>query len=265
MVSPIIQPDLLMDFHDVVVVRETRTVLKGLSFRIPAGQNVAIVGPNGSGKSTLIKVVSQELYPLARNGSYARILGRERWDVFELRQHLGLVANDLLASSSRRFTSREVVLSGFFGSAGIWPHQRVTEKMELKAAAALHKVGGFHLADRNWHELSSGEARRVLIARALVHEPQALLLDEPSNSLDLAALRELLATMRKLAQSGTNLVLVTHHISEIVPEITHVILMKDGRVFRGGPREEILRKDILSQLFGIEIADSDLPRHLLSH
>ena len=97
-----------------------------------------------------------------------------------------MVADDLLISSSRRFTSREVVLSGF-GSAGIWPHQHVTEKMELKAAAALHKVGAFHLADREWHELSSGEGRRVLLARALVHEPQALLLDEPSNSLDIAA------------------------------------------------------------------------------
>jgi iron complex transport system ATP-binding protein len=264
MVSPVAQPDLLMDFHEVVVVREMRTVLNGLSFRIPAGQNVAIIGPNGSGKSTLIKVISQELYPLARNGSYARILNRERWDIFELRQHLGLVANDLLAFSSRRFTSREVVLSGFFGSAGIWPHQHVTEKMELKAAAALHKVGGFHLAERNWHELSSGEGRRVLIARALVHEPQALLLDEPSNSLDIAALRELLGTMRRLAQSGTNLILVTHHLSEIVPEITHVILMKDGRVFRSGPRQEVLRKDTLSELFGIEINDSDIPEHLNS-
>jgi iron complex transport system ATP-binding protein len=262
MVSPVLQSDLLMDFHDVVVVRETRTVLKGLSFRIPVGENVAIIGPNGSGKSTLIKVICQELYPLARNGSYARILGRERWDLFELRQHLGLVANDLLASSSRRFTSREVVLSGFFGSAGIWPHQHITEKMELKAAAALHKVGGFHLAERYWHELSSGEGRRVLIARALVHEPQALLLDEPGNSLDIAALRDLLRTMRHLAQSGTNLVLVTHHLWEIVPEITHVILMKDGRVFRSGPKHQVLRKEILSELFGIELTDADLPNHL---
>jgi iron complex transport system ATP-binding protein len=136
--------------------------------------------------------------------------------------------------------------------------------MELKAAAALHKVGAFHLADREWHELSSGEGRRVLLARALVHEPQALLLDEPSNSLDIAALRDLLGTMRRLAQSGTNLILVTHHLSEIVPEITHVILMKDGRVFRSGPKEEVLRKDVLSELFGIEITDSDIPDHLHS-
>ncbi|MGE0406030.1 MAG: ABC transporter ATP-binding protein [Candidatus Korobacteraceae bacterium] len=262
MVSPVAQPELLMDFHDVVVVRETREVLKGLSFRIHAGQNVAIIGPNGSGKSTLLKVISQELHPLARNGSYARILGHERWDIFELRQHLGLVANDLLASSSRRLTSWEIVLSGFFGSTGIWPHQKITKEMEEKARAALHRVHAYHLADRYWTEVSSGEARRVLIARALVHEPQALVLDEPSNSLDIAALRDLLGAVRRLAQSGTNLVLVTHHLSEVIPEITHAILMKDGRVFRSGPKREVLRKDILSELFGIELSDSDLPESL---
>src|SRR6185312_5130878 len=101
------------------------------------------------------------------------------------------------------------------------------------------------------------EARRVMIARALVHDPEALVLDEPSNSLDIAALRDLRATLRNLAQSGTSLILVTHHLYEIIPEITRVVLVKGGRVFCDGPKEKVLQKETLSELFGIPVDDSD--------
>ena len=148
---------------------------------------MAILGPNGCGKSTLIKTITRECYPLVRAGSSIQILGRDRWNVFDLRSLLGIVSNDLMNTFTREVTGRDVVLSAFFSSVGIWSHQTVTLAMREKAEAALARLEVEHLGDRMTSEMSSGEARRVLLARALVHEPRALLFDEPSTSLDLFA------------------------------------------------------------------------------
>lgn len=262
MVSASAQASMLIDFHDITVMRDGKCGLDGLSLKIRQNENVAVVGPNGSGKSTLLKTITRELYPLARPGSYTRILGQDCWDLFELRDHFSVVANDLFATTQRKLICEEVVLSGYFGSIGIWPNHKVTAAMRQGAAAALEKLGAAHLARSYWTEVSSGEARRVMIARALVHDPQVLVLDEPSNSLDVAAFRELRGALRQLAQSGTNLILVTHHFSEIIPEISRVILLKDGKVFRDGPKQEILRAPVLSELFGIKIEAAEIGEYL---
>jgi iron complex transport system ATP-binding protein len=244
----------LIHFENVSIQRGSRVVLHDVTLSIGQGEHVALLGPNGSGKSTFIKVISRELYPLLKQEPWSlEILGRDRWNLFDLRNHLGIVSNDWTAMCTRDYSGYEIVLSGFFGSVGIWPNHHVTAEMEQKAREVMEVLEIGHLAERNTDEMSSGEARRFLIARALVHGPQALVLDEPANSLDLRAHWELRGIFRKLAASGISLIMVTHHLPDIVPEIDRVILIREGRVFCDGPKQQILRPEILSGLFGVPL------------
>jgi len=240
----------LLEFERLTVYREDTKVLDGFSLAIPGRQNVAILGPNGSGKSTLIKLITRELYPVVSPGASLRVLGRDRWVLSELREHIGIVSNDLMATCTRDITGRELVLSAFFGSVGLWPHHVVAPWMEAKAAAAVELMEVEHLAGRRVHQLSSGEARRLLVARALAHGPQALVLDEPTNSLDLRACRDFTAAIRRLAGQGTSIILVTHHLPDIIPEIDRVVLLADGRVLRDGPKRDVLTAAALGEAFG---------------
>ena len=244
---------LLLELEKVSVMRGERAALREVSLRIEEGEHVCILGPNGCGKSTLIKTIARECYPLARDGSWMRILGRERWDIFELRSHLGIVTPDLLASCTTDSTGRDVVLSGFFSSTRILPHHHPEPEHVRRAQAALKRLGIEHLADRAVMQMSSGEAKRALIARALVHQPHTLLFDEPSNALDIAAQFQLRDTMRELARSGLAILLVTHHVSEIIPEMERLILLQDGGVLADGPKEKVLTEENLSLLFRTDI------------
>src|SRR5271170_1943766 len=246
----------LLALHNVTVVRGNsaeRPALDGVSLRIDAGEHVCILGPNGCGKSTLIKTITRECYPLATADSSISILGRDRWNIFELRSLLGIVSPDLLASCTTDATGRDVVLSGFFSSTRIFPHHAPNPELLARSDAALRRLGISHLADRSVAHMSSGEAKRTLIARALVHDPQTLLFDEPSNALDIGAQMQLRETMRQLAQSGMGILLVTHHVSEIIPEIERVVLLRAGRIVADGPKDKILRATELSELFGVQV------------
>ncbi len=243
----------LLEFRNLTVFRDETRVLDRFSLDIPARQNVAILGPNGSGKSTLVKLVTREVYPVVAPDAHLRVLGRDRWVLSELREHLGIVSNDLMTTCTRDMTGRELVLSAFFGSVGLWPHHEVTAEMDRRALVALQMMEVAHLADRRVNQLSSGEARRLLVARALAHRPAALVLDEPTNSLDLRACRDLTTSLRRLAQQDTNIILVTHHLPDIIPEIDRVVVLKDGRVFRDGPKESVLTSQVLSEVFDLDV------------
>jgi iron complex transport system ATP-binding protein len=240
----------LIEFERVTVMRGKTVALKDVSLRIGVGEHIAILGPNGCGKSTLIKTITRECYPLIEDGSSVRILGEQRWNVAELRMLLGIVSTDLMTTCTRSVTGRDIVLSGFFSSIGIWPHQEVTRAMHKRAERAMEMLEVFHLADRRTDEMSSGEARRVLLARALVHDPRALILDEPSIALDLSAQHELRLILRKLAKSGIGIVMVTHHLSDLIPEIARVVLMNRGRIVADGTTQQMLMESRLSELFG---------------
>src|ERR1700694_3700119 len=230
-----------------------RPALDDISLRIEAGEHVCILGPNGCGKSTLIKTITRECYPVVREGSSISILGRERWNIFELRSLLGIVSPDLLGACTTDATGRDVVLSGFFSSTRIFPHHHPDPAQLALADRALERMGVAHLAGRAVARMSSGEAKRTLIARALVHDPRALLFDEPSNALDIAAQLQLRTAMRELAQSGIAILLVTHHVTEIIPEIERVILLRDGRIVADGPKASILTSEKMSELFGVSL------------
>jgi iron complex transport system ATP-binding protein len=244
----------LLEFEDVVVIRGGHRALEGISFRIGQGENVAILGPNGSGKSSLLKLLTRELYPVANERPHRmRILGRDRWDLFSLRAHLGIVTNDLQSDFARECSGWEAVLSGFFSSVGLWANHRVTPGMERQAWRVLERLEVAHRADRPMTAMSAGEARRMLIGRALIHDPDTLVLDEPTTSLDLRASREFRATIRKLVRGGTSLVLVTHALEEVIPEVTRVILLREGRVFKDGPTASVLSTANLSELYRMPV------------
>ncbi|MBI3939984.1 MAG: ATP-binding cassette domain-containing protein [Acidobacteria bacterium] len=244
----------LIELSHVSVMRGGKIALDDVTLRIGVGEHVAVLGPNGSGKSTLIETITCECYPLPRPDSSIMIFGNSQWNVFDLRVLLGVVSNDLMSQCSRKITGQDVVLSGFFSGIGLWPHQRITPAMRNRTAEVLAFLDISHLAGRFVSEMSSGEARRVLIARALVHNPRALLLDEPGNSLDLFAQRELRGVVRRLAQSGIGIVLVTHQVADIIPEIDRIILMRQGRIVGDGPKGEMLTVERLSALFEVPVA-----------
>jgi len=242
----------------VNVARGDRVVLHDVNLTIRAGEHVAILGPNGCGKSTLILAMTCQIYPIFQPDTMVRIFGRERWDLTQLRRHFGVVASGLLGNElpgerTAVTSGLDAVIAGFFSASTLWPNLHVTDEMRNRAMEALERMEAPHLAGQMVGEMSAGEKRRILIARALVHRPRQLLLDEPSNALDLAAQRELRETLRKLTQEGTGLVLVSHHLGDILPEIERIILMRDGRIVGDGPREELLTEARLTELFNAPV------------
>jgi len=243
-----------IELAHVNVARGDRVVLHDVNLSIRAGEHVAILGPNGCGKSTLIFTITCQIYPIVQPGMHVRIFGRDRWDLTQLRKHFGIVASGLMGTElpgerTAVTTGLDAVIAGFFSASTLWPNLHVTDEMRERAVEALDRIEAAHLANQLVGEMSAGEKRRILIARALVHRPRQLLLDEPSNALDLAAQRELRETLRRLAQEGTGLVLVTHHLGDILPEIDRIILMRGGRIVGDGPRAEMLTAPKLSELF----------------
>ncbi|GAC1526476.1 MAG: ATP-binding cassette domain-containing protein [Chloroflexota bacterium] len=235
-------------------------VLHDLSLEIWPGQHTAILGPNGSGKSSLIKLLTQEYRPLARPGQDAvvELFGRDRWDVFELRRLMGIVSPDVqnnlaAGEEGRSLSGLEVVVSGFFATRGVQPYQSVSQDMWKAGRQALALLEATHLAAKPVPEMSTGEARRVLIARALVHDPPALLLDEPTTGLDMVATARFLGTLQRLARRGKTIIVVTHHLHEIIPEVQRVVLLRAGTVHRDGPKSDVLTGANLSDAFGAPV------------
>jgi iron complex transport system ATP-binding protein len=236
-------------------------VLDRITLSIQDGEHTAILGPNGAGKSTLIKLLTLQQYPLATDTGAAaiRVFGQERWDVFALRSRLGIVSADLhdrfvQGNSNGALTGLDAVVSGFFATHGLFAHQRVTDPMRRQAMESLERVGAARLSAATLDTMSTGEARRVLIARALVHNPAALVLDEPTRGLDLVSRHQFMERVRSIAREGTTILLVTHHVDEIIPEIARVILLRRGRIARDGVKADVLTAEALGDAFDAPLA-----------
>ncbi len=247
----------LLRIRDVTVVRGEVKLLDGLSLEIPAEQHVAIVGPNGAGKTSLLKLLLRQLYPSIVDGPRAvvEILGSDVWNVWEMRRGMGVISPELDRmfpdASVVPLTILETVLTGFFGSQLPAAESDVSREMRARAIDALRQVGIAEMQERTINTLSTGELRRAMIARALVHEPRALVLDEPTTGLDLGARYRFVELLRELSRRGIAMLLVTHHLEEILPEIERVILMGRGRVVADGRKAEVLTDTAMTKLFGV--------------
>lgn len=245
----------LLDVRDARVVRDGRTILQVDRFVVREGEHLALLGPNGAGKSTLIGLLTRDVLPLWSDPPAVLFRGQPRIELAEARRLLGVVSSSWQEMVRAHLSVEEVVLGGLYGSLGVPPHVRgrVTADDLAAAQGAMSELGVETLAGRDMVTLSTGEARRTLIARALVHGPSVLVLDEPTAGLDPTAAWQLRDTMRRLADGGRTIVLVTHHIEDVVRPVERVVLIKDARILADGPKRGLLNAQTLSGLFGVPL------------
>jgi len=240
---------LLLDIQHATVFRGDTCVLEDLSFTLEAGAHTAILGPNGAGKSTLLKLLSGEVHPLPRDETSIRVFGEARWNVWDVRKRLGMVSHDLQHHYMENVIGLKVVLSGYYASIGTYGHQEFSYAQIARAHTVMEELGIGFLTERKFAEMSTGEQRRCLLGRALVHDPSVLVLDEPTSGLDLKACFQYLDLLRAQIRKGKTVMLVTHHLHEIPPEIDRVALLKEGQIVADGSKDNLLTDINLSRLF----------------
>lgn len=257
----------LIEFHNATLWRGSTCVFENLSLKIEQHEQVAILGPNGSGKTTLLRTINRDLYPVAKDDSWVRILGRERWNVWELRKHIGVVSHDLQYRYTPTTTALEAVVSGFHSSIGVNGQlaSQVTDEHLTRAALTLEKLGVGALRETPLASMSTGQQRRCLLGRALVHDPVTLILDEPTAGLDIAAGFDYLNRIRRLAADGQNIVLVTHHLNDIPPEINRVVLLKEGAVVADGDKASLLTTEVLSNVYETAVRVAEVQGFYLAY
>ena len=248
------KPSPFIEIERATVYRGDTCVFHDLSLAIDEGTHAAILGPNGAGKSTFLKLLAGEVHPVPHDETHIRLFGEEQWNVWDVRKRLGLVSHDLQHQYMEQVTGLKVVLSGYYASIGIYGHQDFRYAQISRAHTVMEELGIGFLIDRRFADMSTGEQRRCLLGRALVHEPTALVLDEPTSGLDLTATFHYLDLVRGFMKKGKTVLLVTHHIHEIPPEVERVLLLKEGRVLEDGEKARVLTDANLSLLFGCPVA-----------
>ena len=244
----------ILDIKNATVYRGDTCVFDDLSFMLAAGVHTAILGPNGAGKSTILKLLSGEVHPLPKDETSIRLFGEAQWNVWDVRKRLGIVSHDLQHQYMEHVAGLKVVLSGYYASIGIYGHQDFTSAQIARARVVMEELGVGFLTDRKFSEMSTGEQRRCLLGRALVHDPTALVLDEPTSGLDLTATFHYLDLVRAHMKKGKTVLLVTHHIHEIPPEVERVVLLKQGKITQDGEKRTVLTEANLSQLFDCPVS-----------
>ena len=239
----------IIDFQNITVFQGRNKVLDDFSLTIDESQSTVILGPNGSGKTTLLKLLNRELYIVENKDSSLKIFEKDRWNVDELRSNLGVVSQHLQYGYSSTAIGLYVVLSGFYSSDGIWQHQEFDDAKLGRAKEVMDLLSITDLKDSEFSALSTGEQRKFLLARSLVNDPAVLVFDEPTSGLDMSTCFQYLEIIRELISMGKKVILVTHHIHEIPPEVTRVILLKEGRVIEDGDKDQILTNTNLTNLF----------------
>ncbi|HEY6084503.1 MAG TPA: ATP-binding cassette domain-containing protein [Nitrospira sp.] len=244
----------ILDIHNATVYRGDTCVFEHLSFTLEEDRHTAILGPNGAGKSTILKLLAGEVHPVPDEASSIRVFGESRWNVWDIRKRLGMVSHDLQHQYLDRVSGLKVVLSGFYASIGIYEHQEFSYGQLARADEVLADLGADALRDKLFGEMSTGEQRRCLLGRALVHDPKVLVLDEPTSGLDLTATFHYLDLVRHHMRKGKTVMLVTHHIHEIPPEVRRVVLLKKGRILEDGAKQDVLTDANLTRLFDCPVA-----------
>ncbi|MBM6773970.1 ABC transporter ATP-binding protein [Olsenella profusa] len=243
----------LFQIHEASVVRAGKTILHVGDFRLAEGEHVALLGPNGAGKSTFIQLLTREVFPVWREEPPVRFRGAARPELAEVKRTLGIVSSTMHDQVRVHLPVADIVTGGLFGTLGLPLHGEVTPADRALAMDALGRLGIAELAERDVMTLSTGQVRRVLVARELVRDPQVLIFDEPCTGLDPEGMYHVRKTMGTLAAEGRSVVLVTHYPEDIIPAIRRVLLIKDGEVFADGPKERLLTSEVMSELFGVPL------------
>jgi len=239
----------VLDIQHATVYRGDTCVFSDFSFILQAREHAVILGPNGAGKSTLLKLLSGEVLPVPSDRTRVRLFGEDQWNVWDVRKRLGLVSHDLQHEYLGAVSGIKIVLSGYHASIGIYEHQHYSYGQLVRAGEILEELGIARLKDRRFMAMSAGEQRRCLLGRALVHDPSVIVLDEPTSGLDLNACFHYLDLLREQIRKGKTVLLVTHHIHEIPPEMERVLLLKEGRILADGAKERLLTDGHVSNLF----------------
>jgi len=247
--------ETILNFENVHVSYDITPILEKINLEIKQGEHWTILGSNGSGKSTLIKLISNDLYPNMKYPHKKEIFGKSRWSIFDLKKNLGIITNDLhnyFGMNGKFLTAYEVILSGYFSTIGVFTHQDFTKEQHEKALEVLEYLEISHMKEKKVHQMSTGQLRRCIIGRALIHEPKAFILDEPTVGLDIKTQDSFIKLIRKLSKKAS-IILVTHHIEEIFPEVSHIALVYNKTIFKQGKKKEILNSKNLSEIFEIDI------------
>lgn len=246
-------PAPLFQIRDARVVRAGRTILAIDRFDLAEGEHVALLGPNGAGKSTFIQLLTREVFPLHRDEPPVRFRGQARPLLSDIKRALGIVSATMHDQVRVHLPVEEIVMGGISGTLGLPQHVALPKDARPRALDALDRLGIADLARRDVMTLSTGQVRRVLVARELMSDPQVLIFDEPCTGLDPEGMYHVRRTMSLLAAEGRSVVLVTHYPEDIIPAIDRVLLIKDAKVFADGPKAELLTSDTLSDLFDVPL------------
>ena len=245
----------IIEFENIDVGYDEKVVLKDINLKIKSGEHFAILGANGSGKSTLMKLIQSQIHPRHKKKFKKEIFGKSIYSIFDLKKELGVITNDLhnyFEKEAGYLTGFEVVLSGFYSSIGVFTHQDFTKKQIQKAIEVMNFLEIIDLKNKKVSSMSTGQLRKCIVARALIHDPKAFVLDEPTVGLDIKAQINFIKLLQKISLKST-IILVTHHLEEIFPEIKNVALIYNNTIFKIGKKEDILNSENLSTIFDIKI------------
>ena len=245
----------IIEFENIDVGYDENIVLKDINLKIKSGEHFAILGANGSGKSTLMKLIQSQIHPRHTKKFKKEIFGKSIYSIFDLKKELGIITNDLhnyFEKEAGYLTGFEVVLSGFYSSIGVFTHQDFTKKQIQKAIEVMNFLEIIDLKNKKVSSMSTGQLRKCIVARALIHDPKAFVLDEPTVGLDIKAQINFIKLLQKISLKST-IILVTHHLEEIFPEIKNVALIYNNIIFKIGKKEDILNSENLSTIFDIKI------------
>lgn len=243
----------LLRLHDAKVKMDGRVILDVDDFVINQGERIVVLGPNGSGKSTLVKLLTKEIEPVWRETPPVLFMGQPDPSEETLIETVGLVSTDVQKRMMVHRTVFDIVLGGFFGSVGVPFHIGASDEQVEQARKAIREIGIPSLSERDMLTLSTGQARRALIARALISGPALLIFDEPTSGLDPEGAWNMRQSLSALAKAGHTILVITHNVSDIMPEFDRVVMLQDAHIVADGPKEEVLTTQKLRHLFGVPI------------
>ena len=243
----------LLRLHDAKVKMDGRVILDVDDFVINQGERIVVLGPNGSGKSTLVKLLTKEIEPVWRETPPVLFMGQPDPSEETLIETVGLVSTDVQERMMVHRTVFDIVLGGFFGSVGVPFHIGASDEQVEQARKAIREIGIPSLSERDMLTLSTGQARRALSARALISGPALLVFDEPTSGLDPEGAWNMRQSLSALAKAGHTILVITHNVSDIMPEFDRVVMLQDAHIVADGPKEEVLTTQKLRHLFGVPI------------